>query len=194
MPRRIAQALGRCVLALPLILALQPGSAETIKLERRGGLDVVPALVNGAVSLKFIIDSGASDVVIPSDVMRKLVRSGAVTDRDVIGTTVVRLADGSEHSSRRFVLHELKVGDHALRNVTATVSPEGGEPLLGQSFLARLPSWMIDNNRHALVLDDDRATSGKRAASSDTSANTVTPVRPAVLPPVPSPPRSPPPP
>jgi len=201
MPRRIAKALGRCALALALVLALHPGSAETIKLERQGGMYAVPVLVNGALSLKFIIDSGASDVVIPSDVVRTLIRTGAVSERDFFATAVVRLADGSEHQSRRFLLHELKVGDHALKDVTATVAPQGAHLLLGQSFLARLPSWTIDNHQYALVLDD-RAAPGpsaraKRAPSSETLANTVpqpppapSPARPTALPPVPAPPRS----
>jgi hypothetical protein len=39
--------------------------------------------------------------------------------------------------------------------VVANVAPVKGDPLLGQSFLARLPSWSIDNARHTLVLNDE---------------------------------------
>jgi hypothetical protein len=36
--------------------------------------------------------------------------------------------------------------------VVANVIPIEGDPLLGQSFLSRLPSWSIDNNSHVLNL------------------------------------------
>ena len=73
---------------------------------------------------------------------------------DFIGTGKYILADGSEQPSERFVVHELRVGNHVMRNVIANVAPVKGDPLLGQSFLSKLPAWAIDNTRHALVLYD----------------------------------------
>jgi hypothetical protein len=39
-----------------------------------------------------------------------------------------------------------------VRDVIASVAPQAGLLLLRQSFLARLPSWTIDNQRHLLVV------------------------------------------
>jgi predicted aspartyl protease len=52
----------------------------------------------------------------------------------------------------RFVLRELKVGDLTVKDVTASIGPAKGDLLLGESFLSRLGSWAIDNNRHVLRL------------------------------------------
>ena len=41
---------------------------------------------------------------------------------------------------------------HVIKDVVANVVPIEGDPLLGQSFLSRLPSWSIDNNSHVLNL------------------------------------------
>jgi hypothetical protein len=38
--------------------------------------------------------------------------------------------------------------------VFASVTPVKGDPLLGQSFLSRLPSWAIDNAQNVLVFND----------------------------------------
>jgi hypothetical protein len=45
----------------------------------------------------------------------------------------------------------VSVGDHLITNVEATVVSVRGDPLLGQSFLSKLPAWAIDNERHALI-------------------------------------------
>ena len=47
----------------------------------------------------------------------------------------------------------MRVGGHVVRDVAASVGPAvSSEPLLGQSFLSKLPSWTLDNNRHVLIL------------------------------------------
>jgi hypothetical protein len=34
----------------------------------------------------------------------------------------------------------------------ASVAPDKADPLLGQSFLGKLPGWAIDNTKHTLVI------------------------------------------
>jgi hypothetical protein len=63
-----------------------------------------------------------------------------------------RRADGSKHPSEKNVLHEMRVGDHVVRNVVASVVSVNGDPLLGQTFLSKLPAWSIDNTRQVLVI------------------------------------------
>jgi hypothetical protein len=123
---------------------------------------MVPVLINNSVSLPFVLDSGAAEVAIPTDVFLTLLRTGTVKNSDFIGTSTYVLADGSEQSSDRFVLHELRIADHVVRNVIANVVPVKGDPLLGQSFLSKLPAWAIDNARHALVLYDTSRSIGEQ--------------------------------
>jgi hypothetical protein len=90
-------------------------------------------------------------------VVLTLHRAGTVKISDFIGTDTYVLADGSELPSPRFILHELKVGDHVVRNVTASMAPARSlHPLLGQSFLSKFANWSIDNERNVLVLSDRR--------------------------------------
>jgi hypothetical protein len=70
------------------------------------------------------------------------------------------MANGSSEPSDRYVLRTLSVGNHIVRDVVANVISVQGDPLLGQSFLSKLPAWTIDNERHALVLQDQTAPSG----------------------------------
>jgi hypothetical protein len=136
------------------VLSVGFAFAETVRLEWRHGVYLVPVLINGAITLPFLIDTGAADVAIPTDVFLTLIRTGTVKESDSIGTGRYVLADGSEQSSERFILHEVRLGNYIVNNVVANVVPVKGDPLLGQSFLSKLPAWTIENERHALVLFD----------------------------------------
>ena len=155
---------------LLLLVATLPASAETIPLEHRGGTYVLPVRINDAITLKFILDSGAAEVSIPADVVLTLERAGTIEAHDFIGTRTYVLADGSELPSPRFILRELQIGNHVVRNVTAILAPVKGDLLLGQSFLSKLPKWIIDNKQDALILGDEPISSGVRPQARRSAA------------------------
>jgi clan AA aspartic protease (TIGR02281 family) len=123
-----------------------------IPLQRQGGIFMVPVAINNAITLQFAIDSGATDVSIPADVVLTLMRTGTLRSSDFLGTTTYVLADGSAVPSATFRIRVLKVGGREIENVTGSVAGVRGELLLGQSFLNRFKSWSIDNERQILVL------------------------------------------
>jgi len=165
----------------------QVAGTDTVKLEQIGGRFVVPAQVNGGITLNFVLDTGASDVAIPADVVQMLTRAGTVSSRDFTGTKTYELADGSKLPGEAFTLHELSVGNHTIKNVAAHVAPVQGHLLLGQSFLSQLPAWMIDYKRHALVIGGSAGALGSGAtervsAPSPTSAAASTAAAPRPAP------------
>jgi clan AA aspartic protease (TIGR02281 family) len=129
-----------------------PGTSRSIIMKKEGGTYVVPVTINDAIKLDFVVDSGASDVSIPADVVLTLFRTGTISDADFLGSRNYQLADGSTLPSPVFRIRSLRVGDTVVRNVTASVAPMQGSLLLGQSFLERFAAWSVDNNKHALVL------------------------------------------
>ena len=137
-----------------VVLTARCVHAEAIPLQYSHGAYMVSVQINGKMTIPFILDTGASDTAIPADVFLALLRTATVKDSDYLGTETYVVADGSKLSSKRFLLRELRVGDHVVRNVIANVVPVSGDPLLGQTFLSQLPSWSIDNARHLLVLHD----------------------------------------
>jgi predicted aspartyl protease len=136
--------------------ALEPpmgARGETVALVSDGGTFKVPVTINGQLTLKFVVDSGAADVSIPADVVGTLVRTETITDADFLGKQTYQMADGSTVPSMRFVIRSLKVGDKTLENVTRSIAPVAGSLLLGQSFLSRFKSWSIDNQGRTLILN-----------------------------------------
>jgi clan AA aspartic protease (TIGR02281 family) len=116
-----------------------------------GGL-IAPVVINNALKLNFIVDSGASDVSIPADVFSSLVRANTVTQADITGVRNYKNADGEVFQSKTFIIRSLKIGNIEAPRVQAKVSPPNAPPLLGQSFLKRFKSWSIDNSTQELIL------------------------------------------
>src|SRR5688500_18696703 len=134
--RRAPGAAALCVILLVALLqfaGLGSALAETIPLQRDRGAFHVVGRVNGAVSVKFVLDTGASDVLIPQEEAEALTRAGALGRDDFIGTQTYQLADGSRVKSRRIVLREVTVGGQSVRNVIASIGPFRSPALLGQT-------------------------------------------------------------
>lgn len=125
---------------------------EAVPMDQSGGVYVIPVRFNDAITLDAIIDSGASDVSIPVDIVLTLIRTKTITDEDFLGKQTYILADGSEVPSQRFRIRSMKVGNKTAKDVVGSIASAKGEILLGQSFLRKFKSWSVDNEQHTLVL------------------------------------------
>jgi len=134
-------------------LASPSANRVQVTMKQKGGAFYVPVSLNGALTLDFLIDSGASDVAIPADVVMTLIRTGTIGQSDFIGEQTYVFADGTQIKSKTFRLRSIQVGSKVVENVVASIASVNGNLLLGQSFLGGFNSWSIDNKNHALVLD-----------------------------------------
>jgi hypothetical protein len=126
--------------------------AKDIPVINRGGVYHIPVEINRIITLDFIIDTGASEVNIPADVVLTLYRAGTIRDSDFLPGQTYVLADGSMLNSSRFILRSLKIGNSLITNVPASIGNISSSLLLGQSFLRKLGSWGIDNKRNVLIV------------------------------------------
>jgi hypothetical protein len=131
---------------------------EKIALVKKGGVYRLPVEINSVITLHFVLDTGAADVQIPADVTLTLIRTGTIREADFLPGVVYTLADGSTVKSPRFLLRSLKIGNRRVANVAASIGSISSELLLGQSFLEKLGTWGIDNQRQILTL----STQGQR--------------------------------
>jgi len=135
-------------------LAGRAGAAgREIALTRDGSMYRIPVTLNGRLVRPFIVDTGAGEVQVSSDVLRALFPRGAAPPVYLPDGTY-RLADGRMVSNRRFLIHSLRIGDHEFRDVTASVGGPDAQLLLGQNVLDRLGTWSIDGRRSVLVLGE----------------------------------------
>ena len=131
---------------------VSPGKTE-VPLRRLGRAFIVPPTINNAIQLPFIIDSGASEISIPANIVSALMQAGTISGADFLGKRTYRIADGSTLPSEVFRIRSLRVGNRVLENVVGSVAPVEGGMLLGQSFLSRFKSWSIDNQHQVLILE-----------------------------------------
>jgi hypothetical protein len=153
---------------ITLMLSIgQAALADVVRLDSADGeLFAVPVVVNDKTVLRFTIDSASSDVSISENVFSTLMRTGALNPEDMIDTQNYRLANGTEQKSPRFRFRSLRVGNVELHNVIGSIVTQDGDLLLGQSFLSRLKSWSIDNERHVLLLNESESSQRLLAQNS----------------------------
>ena len=125
-----------------------------VAMVRQAGVFWVKGIINGVLPLDFGVDSGATEVTVPENVVSTLLLSGTLTSHDFIGQVARVLADGTEVPSTTFRIGSIKIGDAIAYNVLGSVSSPKGDLLLGQSFLGHFKHWSIDNSTHELILDE----------------------------------------
>jgi len=125
-----------------------------VRMFQSGGVYEIPVVLNGVLAIPFIIDSGASDVVISPDVALTLYKTGTIRESDYMSGAVYRLADGTKIKSKRFRLQSVKIGNRAIKEVTCAISDSVKAPmLLGQGVLERLGKYTIDYKNGVLIFE-----------------------------------------
>ena len=102
------------------------------------GIRKIPVQLNGSITRYFVVDSGASIVSVPGEMVAELVQNGALAESDYMpGAAIITIADGSKARRRRFVLRSVKVGEITVNDVVAIDGGPNAMPLLGMSFLTK---------------------------------------------------------
>jgi clan AA aspartic protease (TIGR02281 family) len=134
----------------------QPGVVEIALQREHSGTFVLMATVNGpeggGVTAPFMLDTGASDVSLPQALAERLMVEGTLSERDFVRVATYRMADGRTHHEPVYRLRSISVGPLVVHDIECSISQYGTMPLLGQSFLKRFRSVMLDQARSVLVL------------------------------------------
>ncbi|MBK8723403.1 MAG: retroviral-like aspartic protease family protein [Saprospiraceae bacterium] len=136
-----------------IIYVINTSTAQTvIKMEKIGGVYVLPCEVNG-LSLRFIFDTGASDVSISLTEALFMLKNGYLSDNDLKGTEYYRIANGDVAEGTEIILREIKIGNLKMHNIKASVVHELSAPLLlGQSALSKLGKIEFDYSTNTLTI------------------------------------------
>ena len=117
-----------------------------------GGNCYVKCQIND-LPMRFVFDTGASDVSISMVEASFMMKNGYLSEKDVIGSA--KFSDAVGNVSERAVINLRKVqfGDVELDNVKASVVRNQKAPLLlGQTVLSRIGKIEIDNENKVLKL------------------------------------------
>ena len=122
-----------------------------IKMQKDGGVYKIPCVVNG-LRLKFIFDTGASNVCISLSEANLMLENGYLDKKDIVGKGKSQIADGSIINNTRIILREIKINDLILKDVEAIVINELKAPLLlGQSAIEKLGKIQIEGDEMIVI-------------------------------------------
>ena len=127
-------------------------SETELKMENENGVKYVWIKING-ILLRFIFDTGASDISISPAEVAVLYRQGTLKKEDILDVEYFRDATGRVSAGTKINLREVQIGNKKLQNVSATVMNNINAPLLlGQSVLERFGSIEILNEKNLIIL------------------------------------------
>lgn len=116
------------------------------------GVTKVDCTIN-KLPLKFVFDTGASDVTISQVEANFMIKNGYLSEKDIIGKQHYQTADGDISVGTTILLKEVQFAGLILRDVRASVVQSQQAPLLlGQSVLKRLGKIEIDNANRVLKI------------------------------------------
>jgi len=145
-----------------------PGTIRVTLQKDDSGTFRVPVRINDSITIPFVVDSGASTVTIPDDVVKTLLRSGTVSKKDIVRKTTFTMANGAHEEGIEFRLASVQVGDYVVKSVLASTISTNGTPLLGQSFLSQFTSWTWDTKAGVLVLKSGDDNQPDKTTTADT--------------------------
>jgi len=135
--------------------AAAPGREVRVAVARAGTGMIVNVLLDGSITAPFLVDTGATDVLIPASLAKRLgIQAGPETR-----SKSYRTANGVV-TQRTVMLRSVDLGGAVVENVPASISPSMEIGLLGLSFFNHF-TYHIDAAAGVLTLvPNDLAESG----------------------------------
>ncbi|SHJ17163.1 retropepsin-like aspartic protease family protein [Flavobacterium haoranii] len=144
--------LNKIIILIFFLFNISTFSQTRIEMEEVNGVYMIPCKVNG-LPLKFIFDTGASDVTISKTEALFMIKNGYLRNEDIGDKEYYTLANGNTVEGIVINLKEIEIGGVKIENIKASVVLEQKAPLLlGQSALQKLGTYKIIGS--TFVLED----------------------------------------
>lgn len=125
-------------------------SQKVIEMEERNGVYYVPCKINN-IPMKFIFDTGASNVSISMTEAMFLLKQGALKEDDLKESVKYKIANGDVQEGTKIIIREINIDGIILKDVEAGIVHQLNAPLLlGQSAISKL--GRIELNRNKLII------------------------------------------
>lgn len=127
-------------------------NAQTIiSMLKEGGVYTVPCKVNG-LPLKFIFDTGASDVSLSLTEALFMLKNGYLKKEDIGESVYFSIANGDVAKGTKLNIKEIEFAGLKLYNIQASIVHETSAPLLlGQSVISKLGKILLEGNKLTIL-------------------------------------------
>jgi clan AA aspartic protease (TIGR02281 family) len=139
------------IFLLFLFIAPLSQAQVRIKMKNENGVYTTPCIVNG-LRLRFIFDTGASNVSISLSEALFMIKNGYLNENDLKGSSYSQIANGDLVSNTTVILRELEIGGIILTDVEAVIIHDLSAPLLlGQSAIQKLGKIQLEGDELLIV-------------------------------------------
>jgi clan AA aspartic protease (TIGR02281 family) len=133
------------------VCALTVNAQTKISMTKEGGVYTVPCKVNG-LPLKFIFDTGASDVSISLTEALFMLKNGYLKKEDIGESVYYSIANGDVAKGTKLNIKEIEFAGLKLYNIEASIVHETSAPLLlGQSVISKLGKIQLEGNELTIL-------------------------------------------
>lgn len=141
----------KLVICIAIISPFVSYSQTRIKMDKMDGVYTVPCVING-LKMRFIFDTGASNVSIAMSEARFMLRNGYLNKEDILGTGKSVIANGEIIENSTINIRELEIAGIKMYNIQAIVVHEMEAPLLlGQSAIQKLGTIQLDGDEMIIL-------------------------------------------
>lgn len=124
----------------------------SVPVKQRGNIHYVELNIGG-VSYTYIIDSGASEMMISKSMETKFLDLGIIRNSDYLPSRIYVLADGSQKTYRRVKLSSIRIAGERVEDIIVAITDDSSPLLLGKSFLNKFKSWKLNNSNSTIELN-----------------------------------------
>lgn len=128
-------------------------SENTIYLTNEQNMKFLTVSIDGS-NYKFLLDTGASNVVINKTVLSSLLENGFLTKNDYVGKSMAEIADGNIVECDDWKISELKIGKNIIKDITVSVvNSENSILLFGMDGLNKLNVKRLNLSDNEITLN-----------------------------------------
>ena len=121
-----------------------------VKLLPDGTTFKVKLTISGIVRY-FVYDTGASELVINSELEKELLKTGKISMSDYVESKQFEIADGSIIEAKGVRLNNIVIGGFRVNNVVAYITKEGGM-LCGMGLMNKFRTWELDKENKMVTI------------------------------------------
>ncbi|MFD2726280.1 retropepsin-like aspartic protease [Hyunsoonleella rubra] len=102
---------------------------------------------------EFLVDTGASNIVINKTILSELMAKGIITKSNYLGESKVEIANGSIIVCQNWLIPKIRIGNTSIVNVKVGVTEsENSMPLFGMDGLNKLNVFQLNLNENEIIL------------------------------------------
>lgn len=126
-------------------------SSDTINILSFNGMTYVKIKMGSMVQF-WLFDTGASDLLINTEMEEKLKAENILTIDNYLGTEQYEMANGSLDLCKRYRIDNVRIGNYTVNNVIVAVTPSGKKIIMGKALINKFSNWLINNTNNTLIL------------------------------------------